>query len=379
MKSKTFNTPNMTGYWFTLLVGLLLAVQPAWAGNEPKREFTKTITREFGTLPNGMTALYNKYGKVNVNTWQNNFVKIDVNIIVNANEQRDADKMFERIQVNFANTAGYIKAETVIMQGNGWWPAENVCQDFKINYEVWMPVGNQLDLKNKYGNAYVANLNGKLFADIKYGDLRTETVNNDVDLNMAYGKAYLAKANHVYGALSYGGISITDVRELQLESKYSNYSVDNAGALRVTSKYDNFELGNISDLRLQTKYSNVRLKQAKILYVTAQYTDIKIGAVSDVLDADLAYGQLKIESLNRGFSNANVNAKYTDVYIFTERGANYRFDAEGSYTGLRYPSGATIKRHDERGTSELVEGFVGDANAKGLMRVKVNYGGFTLK
>ena len=96
----------------------------AWA-NGPMQEFTKTINREFGTSADGITALYNKYGNVNVKTWQNNSVKIDVTIVVNAKSQREADESFKNINVNFINTWGYVKAETMIAEGlnngGGWW------------------------------------------------------------------------------------------------------------------------------------------------------------------------------------------------------------------------------------------------------------------
>ena len=69
-----------------LLCFVIAGMLPAQA-NGPKQEFTRTINREFGTTVDGMTALYNKYGTVNVKTWQNNSVKIDITIVVNAGSQ----------------------------------------------------------------------------------------------------------------------------------------------------------------------------------------------------------------------------------------------------------------------------------------------------
>lgn len=384
MELKVFNTLPAGLRRPLLVAAILLGWLAAALADGPDREFIKNINREFSTTANGMVSLYNKYGKVNVNTWQNNSVKIDITIVVNTNDQREADRIFDRIQVNFANTAGYVKAETVISEDNSgkWWGwnwGGNSCQDFKINYEVWMPVGNQLDLKNKYGNAYVSALNGKLTAEIKYGDLRTEAINNDVELYMGYGKATMVKANNLNGQVSYGGLTIGEARDMQLDSKYSEFKVDRANSLRITSKYDDFSLGNIDDLRLQTKYANVRAQDVRTAFLTAQYTDVKFVNVASVIDADLTYGSLKIESLGRNFSEATVNGKYTDVEMFVERGANFRFDAQGNYTGLRYPSGATIRRRDDSGSRETVEGFVGDANAKGVVKARLNYGDFVLR
>jgi hypothetical protein len=379
MRSKAFNSSAMSRFRIVMLLGICLQLALSAMACDPKREFTKTINREFGTTSTGMTALYNKYGKVNVNTWQNNSVKIEINIVVNASDQSKADRMFDRIQVNFTNTSGYIKAETMIQQGNGWWPSESACQDFKINYDVWIPIGNQLDLKNKYGNSFVSMLNGKLIAEIKYGDLRTETVNADVDLNIGYGKATLAKLNNLYGQVSYGGLAIGDARDIQIETNYSDLNLDKAGTLRATSKYDNYILGNLTELRLQTKYTDLKMQAVKSIYVTAAYADLKFGTISEVVDVDLTYGSMKVESLSRNFTSANINAKYTDVQLSTERGTAFRFDAQGSYTGFKYPAAATIRRRDDSGSRESVEGYVGDANAKSMVKARLNYGGFVLK
>lgn len=361
-----------------LLILLLIgASAPAFAGG-PKREFIKTINREFSTTANGMTALYNKYGKVTVNTWNNNSVKIDITIVVNADDQRTADRTFERINVNFTNTAGYVKAETFIGD-EGWWPGGGSCQDFKINYEVWMPIGNQLDLKNKYGNSYVGPLNGKLFAEIKYGDLRTEAIGADADLYLGYGKAYLARVNNLYGQISYGELTVPEARDLQLDTKYSDMNVERAAGVRITSKYDDFTFGTLDDLRLQTKYANVRANSARAMLITAQYTDVKLGNLADKLDADLTYGALVIDAVGRGFSDINVTGKYTNVKLYVERGAAYRFEAEGNYTEIHPPSGATMRQREDTGAWESARGYVGDANAKGLVRVKLSYGDFVIK
>lgn len=380
MKLRKFKSSPMQQVFLLCLVLFGATATTGWA-NGPEQEFTKKINREFSTTANGMTALYNKYGKVNVNTWDKNNVKIDITIIVNASNQRDADKIFDRINVNFTNTAGYVKAETMMdSEGKTWWPGPgSTCQDFKINYEVWMPLGNQLDLKNKYGNSYVSTLNGKLTADIRYGDLRTESVNNDANLSIAYGKATMAKVRNLSGSLSYSGLVLTDGVDIQMDTKYSEIQVDNANGIRVTSKYDDFNLGSIQDLRVQTKYANLRVRNAGAAFLTAQYTDVNIGSISGTVDADLTYGSLKVGALARNFSEAKIVGKYTDVKMNVESGAAFRFDAEGTHTDFTTPTGATIKRRDDQGSRSSVAGFVGNANAPGLVTARLTYGDFVLK
>lgn len=355
----------------------------AWASG-PMQEFTKTLNREFGTSADGTTALYNKYGTVNVKTWQNNSVKINVTIVVNAKNQRDADETFKNINVNFTSAWGYVKAETMIAEdmnyGSGnWWPAKTCGDDFKINYEVWMPVSNQLDLKNKYGNAWVAALKGKLIADIKYGELRAEAISNDVDLNLGYGKTWLTKVNNLYGQSSYSELNITEANDIQLDTKYSETKVDKANNMRITSKYDDFNLGIVEELRLQTKYANLRSNSVRTAFITAQYSDMGFATVREGIDADMCYGTLDIDALSRNFSNVNVVGKYTGVSVAVERGAAYRFDAEVDYADAHVPTAATVKSRSDSNNRETMKGYLGNEGAKGLVKARLTYGDFVIK
>lgn len=382
MKQNPFKLPALQGLRMVFALAFLVGLTASASAFEgPKREFTKTINREFPITAAGLSAFYNQYGKVTVNTWANNSVKIDITIVVNANDQRNADRTMERINVNFVNMADYVKAETIIDKGGGWWGPDfgNNCQDFKINYEVWIPAGNSLDLKNKYGNSYVAAINGKLIAEIKYGDLRTEAIGGDADLNIAYGKASLAQAANITGQISYGGLTVGNTRDVQLDTKYSEVKFDRAGAVRITSRYDDFSLGDVQDLRLQTKYADVRVQNAGSAFVTAQYTDLKVVHVVNQVDADLSYGDLRIETLGRNFQAVNVTGQYTDTQISVERGAAFRIDAEGQHAGLAYPQGANVRREQGTGGRSSVHGYVGDANARGLVKVRMNYGDLVLK
>lgn len=349
----------------------------AAAAYHPNTEFVKKINREFGTNATGMTALYNKYGQVNVKTWPNNSVKIDITITINANSQREADGMFEKIQVNFTNTTGYIKAETMIAQ-NSWWDATK-CDNFKIDYDVFMPVGNQLDLKNKYGNAFVADMNGKLMAEIKYGDIRTENLQADADLYLSYGKAFISKVKNLYGQISYGELRLTEAQDLQMDTKYSDLNIDRARAIKITSKYDDFDLGTIDDLRLQTKYADVKVQYSRAAYLTTQYCDVKIASIGEILDTDQSYGSLRVDALGRNAQEVTLNGKYTDYKITVDKGTATRFEVTSRYSDIKLSSAVNIRTDRQENNSKTVKGYVTDGNAKCLIKANLEYGGFILK
>lgn len=384
MRSKTFKSGTPVVGRATVLLLLFLGQTFVASAGGPVQEFSRNINREFSTAADGTTALYNKYGSVNVKTWQNNSVRINITIVVNAKGQREADETFKNINVNFTNAWGYVKAETMIAEGmnaggGNWWPMKTCGDDFKINYEVWMPASNQLDLKNKYGNSWVAALKGKLIAEIKYGDLRTESISNDADLNLGYGNAWIASVNNLYGQVSYSKLNVAEARDIQIDTKYSETRVDKANNLRITSKYDDFKLGTVEELRLQTKYANLRSANIRSAYITAQYSDMGFASVREGIDADMTYGKLGIDALSRNFSTVNVVGKYTGVTLAVERGTAYRFDAEVNYADAHIPTAATIKNRSDSGNRETVQGYFGSESAKGMVRARLTYGDFVIK
>lgn len=75
----------------------------------------------------------------------------------------------------------------------------------------------------------------------------------------------------------------------------------------------------------------------------------------------------------------NVVGKYTDVQVSTERSIPYRFNLQSQYADMKAPSGAMMKHQNDSGKSKTMEGYVGDANAKGEIKAKLQYGGLVLK
>jgi hypothetical protein len=363
-------------YWgYNFLIGFLLLLQGQAAfAAEPLQEFTKSLQREFAQALDGTTALYNKYGKINVNTWNKQQVKIDVTITVNASSQREADKTFDLINVNFINTWGYVKAETMVnyLREGG--------DDIRINYEVWMPHSNQLDLKNRYGNAWVGALTGKLIVEMRYGDLRTETVSNDIDLNLNFGKAYIKKANNIIGQLNNVELALSECKDLQLDTKYSKIRTEKSGNMRLTSRFDDFQLGRLEELRLQTKYTTLSLQNAKSVYVTAQFSDLKLNAIATALDADVCNGSLNIEDLNRNFSEVNIIAKHTGVNINVARGAAYRIDAQAQNSDIHYPENCRVRSRTDTGGLETLNATFGEATGKNfsIVKARMTFGDFVI-
>jgi hypothetical protein len=332
-----------------------------------RREFTKVIKKEFDITKNGTTALYNKYGKIDVKTWDKNRVKIDVTIIVNASSEDAAQKVFDRIDIKFVNSEGYVKAETIIepTKGNWWgdWGGNNR-SDYSINYEVYMPATNNLELNNKYGDAYIAPISGVADIDVKYGNFKAQGVSNNAKVVLAYGNGTLVKAQNVTANLSYSGMKFGEVNDVDITSKYCSQGV----------KFD-----KVSNMECNTKYDNYEIGTAEDVIAIAKYTQFSVNKLNNLLNLNMEYAGVSVNTLSKNFTNVNLIGKYTDFKIAVEAGANFKLDAATTYAGIAYPAGLNVAYEKEKGTSHEVKGHLGKEDGKGVIIARLSYGGLKVR
>ncbi len=351
------------------------------ANDLSRREFTKVIKKEYDISKNGTTAILNKYGKVVIKTWDRNRVKIDVTIIVNAASEDAAQKVFDRIDVKFYADADYVKAETFIEPfKKEWWDWRSANKsDYTINYEVYMPPTNNLELTNKYGDSYIAPLEGKLSLDVKYGNFKAQTIKNNAQITLGYGSGTLESAQNLTSTVSYSKLYLGEVSDAEIVSSYSRLTIEKAANLRTNSKYDNYEVSKLKEFRNEGKYDSFKIGQVDNVVIIGKYSQVNVEKLLSLLDLNLEYGGAGVLIVSKDFSNINLIGKYTDFKINIESGANFLLDASATYAGISYPAGLKVEREIEKGTSHEVKGHLGKEGARSKIIARLSYGGLKVR
>jgi hypothetical protein len=360
-----------------LLVLILLAAPTAWAS--PRAEFTKTVKRDFSIDPNGLSQFITKYGKLDIKSWDQNRVKVEVTIRVQARSEQEAQKVFNQIRIDFTSASNLVKAETIVESSSrwNWWGSSKT--DFTIDYEVYIPRTLTLDVAHKYGDVFASSLAGRTIIDLKYGNLRMDELENDLKLNLGYGNATIAGTRDAEVNIAYSNLTLAKLRNGVLTTKYSNVSIEEAQNLETESKYDTYRMGSVDRMKNSTSFSSVEIKSVGDISSSCRYTDVKIGTVRNSVDLNLEYGGVRLDNILRGFSEIRLSGKYTDFKLKVEEGANYQLEASGRYAGILYPSALKVVSENEQATSHEVNGFVGVANARSLIKARLDYGGFKLQ
>jgi hypothetical protein len=257
------------------------------------KTYSKSYTVDAGTR----LDINNRYGKVTVNTWSKNEFKVDVQIQVTADKANDTKKFIDRISINDSKQGQTVSFKTNIDSQSDLFGSKTSSRKIEINYVIYMPAQNALNITNKYGNVELPDLDGKLVINCAYGDLQAKSLSNPGNqIKVSYGDARIASLKATDLDISYGSLVLGSVDKLNADVKYSSAKIgriSTSGILNV--KYGTgVQISNLDE-------------NMKNLSVNSKYSNIKLG-LNDDEDADfdvtVHYG-----SFNYGNHPVNISAK----------------------------------------------------------------------
>jgi hypothetical protein len=79
---------------------------------------SKSYSKSYNVDANDKLQIENRYGKVEVNTWAKNEVKVDVEIKTYANEDDDAQKLLDMVKINDSKDGNGVNFKTQIGDEN---------------------------------------------------------------------------------------------------------------------------------------------------------------------------------------------------------------------------------------------------------------------
>ena len=362
----------------SLLLGLLFMAGTIIAAT-PTREFSKTINKQFKISSTGLVDLSNKYGQINIKTWDQNAVRISVKIIVNARQESDAQAQFDRIRIDFSNSSNRVSAATSIeSKKSTWWDWNNSCDDFSIDYEVFMPTSASIEIDAKYCNLYVAAITGSAEMSVKYGNIKLDALGEDSQVELRYGNGYIGRVRDLDIELAYGDLDIGESSDINIDVRYGNLTVEEAGDIISDSRYSNFKLGEIRQFRNDGRYDNIEIASVEELVCDTHYSGIKVDRLIRRMNLDMTYGSAKVEEIVAGFDDINISGNYTDFKLYLAPNAACNIDLMGVHSDVRLPSSKVNTTFDAKdGSSREVRATL-NGGSNTLLKANLRYGGITL-
>lgn len=316
------------------------------------QELKKSYHETFDVKSDAKVQIDNKYGQVHIQTWDKDQVVIDVEVSVDARNEKDSQKILDKINVKISGSNDLVKAYTSF---DGNLNCKNC--DMNIEYEVKMPASLLLDLKNEFGNAYVGALKGAAKIRIDYGNLELSGL--------------ASKDNSI--TVKFGNAEIGDVKAAEMHFEYSNLELGKAGYLDLYSRFNGIEIGEVSELILDSQYDGVEIGGGDAMEIKASFTDIEIGELFDKLILSSNYGGVEVLRVSGGFSLIDIDSEFGGVELGISKSASYKLKAYASFGDVDFPeANASISKRIEKDFSEEVEAFIGDdKNSSSVVNISV--------
>ncbi len=314
----------------------------------------RSVGRSFPATLETTLEVENKYGKIQVITWEKDSVEIDVDLTLTETSASKLKKLKEDVSIDFTSTNNYIIAKTVIKSESGRIAKElrNITSTLtgsnkrmEINYTIRLPEYLDVVLTNKFGDIYMDDLEGQLDLNLSNGVLKANRLIGNSSIDLLFANAMIKTLGSCTMSLSYSDLVLEDGSQLDLDSKSSKLNADSINVLKINSRRD-----------------KLYFQKVEYLYGKGNFSQVRVYDFLRECDLYMNYGELTIEHVLPPFTKIYVESDYTDVSLFTDPRCSYTFDIlHHDKTVLRLPTEAGILEETYDGKDHYkTVGVVGD-------------------
>jgi hypothetical protein len=346
-------------------IAILFFVIPLLAfadSTEKKHEKSKKIKKTFTVNSDALVSINNRYGNLNITTWDKNTVEIEVTITVKGDDLDDVERKLETINVEFNATRSQVDATTIFGKSKSnwsWWKGgKNI--NYKVNYIVKMPESNAADLDNDYGNIYLDKLSGEADINCDYGKIdigELNASNNSINLD------YCSRST--IGFIKTGDVNVD----------YSKITIEDAEEIRVNADYSTVKVNKIESINFNADYGSITLDDVVNVSGNSDYTSMRLGTVRKRLKIDTDYGSLRINTLKKGFESVDITGQYAGIRIGIDTDAVFDFEIDLQYAGFKKDiDNIEVFKSVSKSTKKYYEGKFGKGNTNSRLKIKSQYG-----
>ncbi|MES2278397.1 MAG: hypothetical protein V4592_20365 [Bacteroidota bacterium] len=240
---------------------------------------TKSYTKSYNVDANDKLQIDNRFGKITVNAWNKNEIKVDVEIKAYADDDDKAKELLDLVSITDSKNSDGVNFTTKIgdeNHKNNFWGTmttngKTSVRSTVINYTVYMPTKNALTISNMYGSVILPDMSGKVTLKNQFGNLITKTLTNTGnDINLKYVDANIESLTGSDLNVSFGTLNLQSADKLNADFNYVPVKI---GKLSTS--------GNIN-IRFGEGVQIITLdKNLKALTINSSYAPVKLAATTN--------------------------------------------------------------------------------------------------
>ncbi|MEB0262119.1 MULTISPECIES: hypothetical protein [unclassified Mucilaginibacter] len=291
--------------------------------NEKIKNYSKTYSVD----GNDVLQISNSFGKIVVNTWAKNEFKVDVQMKFGSDDEDYVNSMINGSSISDSKVGSIVSFKTNLARNNG----SNGDNHMEVNYTVYIPAANAVDITNKFGNVILPDLSGKATVHVSYGTLNAQQLlSKDNDIRVRFGDANIVTFNGGKLDVGYGKVKAGTVSNVTANISFAGFSAD----------------------RLKTS-----------------------------ADINIKYGDgFNIGAIDRSVRNLTINASFTKIKLDFKGADSYNFDVVTKLGSFNYNNDnikvtAKTPSDEDRGWSstKTYKGYIGKSNSDGKIAINASY------
>jgi len=274
-----------------LIVAIAVMVFPNLLfANHDDSEKSKKIIKSFPISQSAYVEIENKYGDVDIETWDKDSIRFEIIITVQSDKSDELESMLKLVKIDLKATNAFVLASTNWSEEVGLFKKgilkinQEISSNSKYNihYKVKLPENIDLSITNKFGNIFMVNYAGKLTIDQSYGDFRAHRISNFKQFTCKYGKVKVKEVD--YGRIDLQSVKSFDIdkcKELDVESSSSEISIGTINTLNIVSSHDEIIINKINDINGSLSMTDLSISQMNSKFqMSSKYGSIQVGNVA---------------------------------------------------------------------------------------------------
>ncbi|MFT6335883.1 MAG: hypothetical protein ACJATI_002638 [Halioglobus sp.] len=342
-----------------------------------KKQQIREIHKSFDVDSDALLGVYNKYGNIQITTWNKNTIEVDVLIRVKTASESKGQTFLEGVNIEFSASRSKVGMKTVYpdQENSSWWGSwwsnsNNI--DFEVHYTIKAPAGISTSLKNKYGTISQASIGGSSNVTNRFGDIFFDNVGGDVTVTLGYGKAKVSKAKNVTVDIKNSTLSIGTCDDIRMTSKYSNFSFGTCGNMVLDTKYDEYTIESAGEIVNNGKYDNFKIGEAESIIIETKNTHVSIKKLNRECKVEMKYGSIHVKSTGPNLELISLESKYTEYKFGIDSDFHLKFLGDHSDLSINVPFEKYYSEKD--GSDLIVKAFRGSKNAILKISAELKYG-----
>lgn len=347
-----------------LLPVMVMASDCGHDDHKEKGKYTKEkkIKKEYTVNSNALLKINNSYGHLNVTSWNENRIVIEVQVKTNGNDEEKVQRKLDEIDVDFDATASMVSAKTIFNRerSSSWWNwGKNNNVNMQINYTVKVPVTNSVDLNNDYGSINLDKIEGVARISCDYGKIIIgELLADNNYLNFDYTS----------------NSTIEYMKSGKINADYSGFTLVKGESVQLNADYTQSTFENIGNVEYNCDYGSLKAENVKNFQGTGDYLTVRLGKVNGSVGIRSDYGSIKIAEMTKNAGNLEIRSDYTGIKIGFDSAYNFDFEISLEYAGLRGDDDFEYNKKVTKSSDKYYQGFYGQEGSGNRIYINSEYG-----